>query len=739
MKYKIIVITIFIIVISNISGFTETINNRIYDNFIIFNQLKDTNNDIVIISIDSKSINEIGYWPWRRSLLATAIRKIIKQKPAVLGINLSFSKTQGFAQDDKDLYSTLKSFPESVLARRFIVFSKKKLNLLVPDKTIFPDIISSHVLLDKKDVIRRFAPFKVIPAFSLMVLKQYYANNSISKRTVPSRLKKILVFPDKPDYSINEDILIDYQRAPDKFKKISFVDVLNDTSSLTDLKDKIVLIGIDDNQLITFFLTPFSTKQGEDYSSSVEIQAQIIDSLMHFRDLKEIPFYFVYLISFFIAVGFFSITIKRKIILQGLTFVAFVSVILFLTFALFKYSALWFPPAIVLILIVVIFSNLIFFTADKVDHKLISSINNLKNDEGFTLLEVPEELHNKFEVLDKLTEVIRKDRLRIKSIINNIFSGIFLLDNQGKILWTNEFSLTIFQNHLVLENNINHLIDEVHFSDVLTEISEKSVYKKELIIKPYEFILYIQPTIKNDNEFVAILYDVTELKEIDRLKTNMIRMVSHEIKTPIMNIILATEALSIILSSKNVSQHIDIINKSADNIISTINNFLNLNKIETNSLKSNLNSANLIYLLENCIDIQNVLAEKRGIEIQLIYDDIPFVMMDEKLIEIVINNLLSNAIKYSSDNSKIIIKMEKEDTQVLISIIDNGIGIPADELDNVFEKFYRSTNNENLNVAGTGLGLAIVKAILNLHNSDIFLQSEYHKGSTFSFKLQMVE
>ena len=127
-------------------------------------------------------------------------------------------------------------------------------------------------------------------------------------------------------------ILIDYRRAPGRFKKISFVDVLNDTASLSGLKNKIVLIGIDDNQLITFFLTPFSTQKGQDYSSSVEIQAQIIDSLMHYRNLKEIPFYFVYLLSVLIAVVFYYITIKRKIIIQGLTFIAIVVLVAFINF-----------------------------------------------------------------------------------------------------------------------------------------------------------------------------------------------------------------------------------------------------------------------------------------------------------------------------------------------------------------------------------------------------------------------
>ena len=404
---------------------------------------------------------------------------------------------------------------------------------------------------------------------------------------------------------------------------------------------------------------------------------------------------------------------------------------------MYKYFALWFPPAILLILLVVIFSNLLFFTADKVDHELINSINTLKNDEGFTFLEVPEELHNKFEVLNELTNVIRKDRLRIKSIINNIFSGIFLLDNYGKILWANEFSLNIFKTHLVLENNINQLIEEVHFSEVIKEINEIGIYKRELILKPYEFILYIKPTIKNNNEFVAILYDITELKEIDRLKTNMIRMVSHEIKTPIMNIMLATETITLLLSQKNVFNQLEIINKSSDHIINTINNFLNLNKLETNAMKSNIIEANLIDLIEKCLDIQNVQAAKKDIEIELIHDSIPSVQMDENLMEIVINNLLSNAVKYSYDHSKIIVKLERDTQHVLVSIIDTGIGIPEDEVESVFEKFYRSTNNENLNVSGTGLGLSIVKAILQLHQSEIDLQSDYQKGTTFSFKLMI--
>ena len=189
MKYKIIFIALFIIIISNYSGFTETINNRVYDNFIIYNQAEKSNKDIVIISIDNKSLDEIGYWPWRRTLFASVINKIIKAKPAVIGINLIFSKTQGVASDDEVLYSALKSFPDIVLSRKFKLFSRKKMTLLVPDKTIFPDIKSSHILLDKKDVIRKISPFKVIPAFSLMVLKLYYEKENYLE--IPSALAKL--------------------------------------------------------------------------------------------------------------------------------------------------------------------------------------------------------------------------------------------------------------------------------------------------------------------------------------------------------------------------------------------------------------------------------------------------------------------------------------------------------------------------------------------------------------------
>ena len=739
MRHKLLIICILAIIISNMLGITQIINNRIYDYFIIFNQKQTNNTNVIIIGIDNKSIKRIGYWPWERRVYANVLDKVIKASPAVIGINLYFANTDGTSEDDQILIKTLKEFENIIISTKYEPKENEEIHSEILSGHIFPSIKRGHVLLENNEIIRHFSPYLIFPAFSIEILRLYYDQKPVLKSKLPEGLKDLLYQKEKFMDKSTSNILIDYHRKPTRFKTYSFTDVLYDKVPLKVFKDKIVLLGVSDQELSNLFATPLSLQKDRRYSVSIEMQAQIIDSLMDYRGLTELSTILVNIVSFLIAGLFFFFSRKKNIVYQGLYFIISMALILGIDFVLFKYFALWAPPGILLLLIFLIFSIFIYLTIDKVDNKIIDAIQELKKEEEFALPEIPEEINNKLALLENLTRVIRKDRLRIKSIINNIYSGIMLLNIEGKILWINKASLDMFNMTITTNNKIQDLLPDIYFDDVIKEISKNNIYKQELKINFSEYLLCITPSLDNFDELVAILYDITELKEIDRLKTNMMRMVSHEIKTPLMNIVLASETINFQPDNENFLPSNSIIQKSADQILSTIDNYLNINKLESNMMKLNLKETNLVCLIEKCIDIQSLHAAKNNIKLVPEYNNIADVICDETLIEIVINNLLSNSIKYSANNSTVRIKLELENQYVNISVIDTGIGIAEDEQDRIFDKFYRAKNNDDLQVLGTGLGLAIVQGILHLHNTAITLNSSHGKGSVFSFKLSCAE
>ncbi|MEW5818604.1 MAG: HAMP domain-containing sensor histidine kinase, partial [Cyanobacteriota bacterium] len=264
----------------------------------------------------------------------------------------------------------------------------------------------------------------------------------------------------------------------------------------------------------------------------------------------------------------------------------------------------------------------------------------------------------------------------------------------------------------------------------------KGVFRQELILKEYHFQMFINKTSNKNENYIILFNDISELKKAEMLKSDMVRMLSHEIKNPVNNISIVTENVMDFATTDFLKKNFQILQESTNTIFNIINDFLSLNKLESTLTQLNLTEINIIELLIESIELQSVNANNKNIKILLEceYQKIN-IHVDKKLILILFNNLILNALKYSYDNSTITVKVLSLEDKVQILVIDNGIGIPGHELNKIFNKFYRASNNSEINVSGTGLGLSIVKKIASMHNGLIEVESEYKKGTTFTFTL----
>lgn len=737
MNFKLFISILSITLILSGLELFKTFDNKIYDYFIVINQEKTIDQNIVIVEIDNKSIKKIGYWPWNRKVYKDCLQNIIAASPSVIGIYLTFSYSQGNMKQEEDLYNTLKSFPELVMNADFDYYSDNDLNLLVPNKGLFPDIKKAHSFYIEKDIIREIPPFKILPAFSLYVLKLYYDKYPLKLKEISTKLTNLYNNINKTQYSVTENLLINYKRTPDKFKHLSFVDVLNNNFSPEDFKNKIVLIGITDKYLTHFFATPFIAKKENLSSSSVEINAQIIDALMSQNGYKESSFLITGLFTILIATAYFFISNKSSTRFQGLWFVLFLFIIFLCSFLLFKYTIYWVAPASAGVFVVVIFIFHIFFTVSNIDTKLLANIKALNKDENVTLSEIPGTINDRVELLNSLINVISTDRQTIKAIINGVNSGIIVINNSGKVLWTNKQFMDFFDGKEILNNNLQNIVSGMTEEEIFDLKNSSEALKKELTINKKDFLCVFTPI--NNEHFAGIFNDITELKEVDRLKTDLMRMVSHELKTPITNIMLATEDIIDFEDRERTIKNTHNIFEFAQLMQNIITNFLNLNKLEHNLMDVIIEETDILNVINRSIELQSPMAETKGVKIFLKQNEVIniYVLADKKLIEIVLNNLISNAIKYSKPSENVFVQLDTKDNFLEISIIDSGAGISKEEQEKIFEKFYRAKNNKLLEIKGTGLGLSIVSKILSLHNSTINLQSEENKGSTFSFKLPL--
>ncbi len=242
-----------------------------------------------------------------------------------------------------------------------------------------------------------------------------------------------------------------------------------------------------------------------------------------------------------------------------------------------------------------------------------------------------------------------------------------------------------------------------------------------------------------------LIKTIAKLAELNNMKTDFVSIASHQLRTPLSVIKWYTEFLSREEKQQNLTdeqkKYIRIIDSSNQRMIRLVNDLLDISRIESGKIKIHPEPSNLIELIQNIIQENKILADKKDIKINFKYEqNIPLINMDPKRISMVVENLLSNAIKYMRDNEKekvISIELSKDEKQILFSLADNGVGIPTKEQNKIFKKFFRANNTMKLQTSGTGLGLFIAKAIIESHGGKIWFVSKENIGTTFYFSLPL--
>lgn len=227
------------------------------------------------------------------------------------------------------------------------------------------------------------------------------------------------------------------------------------------------------------------------------------------------------------------------------------------------------------------------------------------------------------------------------------------------------------------------------------------------------------------------------LQQVEELKTNFISMMSHDLKTPIARIQGMTEMIlkdDVALSSSQ-REAVDTIKSSSDDLLKFINSILQYGRIESQGVELQKKSKDVNQLLQDVIKKHEFLARIKRITINTDLEPLFPIQIDTDLMRQVFSNLIENAIKYSPEESSITVKSREINDKVVVEVVDTGIGIPKEDLPNIFMKFYRSQNVKTSTIKGTGLGLYLAHYFVQLHKGDITVISETQSGSTFTVTL----
>lgn len=326
----------------------------------------------------------------------------------------------------------------------------------------------------------------------------------------------------------------------------------------------------------------------------------------------------------------------------------------------------------------------------------------------------------------------------LEAMMKSMDSGVIAVDRDFRVMLINPYAKKIFgiNRDIIGEKLLNNIRD---FE--LEDIIKNKEYQRELtIFWPVKRDLRIKTAdIIYGGEHmgtVAVIHDITDIKKLENMRSQFVANVSHELKTPLTSIKGFAETLRYVEDADTREKFLNIINDEAERLSRLISDILTLSQIEqTRKIRDDLvdvesTVSQVVMLVKNA-------AEKKGIKLTVRGDKIEGLHGDADLLKQMLINLVDNAVKYSGEGTEVVISTSMQDNSGVISVTDNGIGIPKEHLERLFERFYRVDAARSREQGGTGLGLAIVKHIVLRFKGSIEVDSEPGRGSTFTVKLPL--
>lgn len=366
------------------------------------------------------------------------------------------------------------------------------------------------------------------------------------------------------------------------------------------------------------------------------------------------------------------------------------------------------------------------------------------------LLELANSLNDLSDVFRLTHENLIQEKNRLSSVLSYMSDGVIATNRLGQITMINSTAqrLLNLDRETATQMSILDILDGENpytYSELLSKTPEIHLSRRdandEFVTLRVNFAL-----IRKESGFisglVAVLHDATEQEKEERERRLFVSNVSHELRTPLTSVKSYLEALDDgALNEEIAPNFIKVSLDETNRMMRMISDLLALSRIDNKSTQLNVEMTNftafMTYILNRFGQIKSQ-ETNPGKSYEIIRDypvNSIWVEIDTDKMTQVVDNILNNAIKYSPDGGKITVSMKTTDTQLIVSISDQGLGIPKKDLPLIFDRFYRVDKARSRAQGGTGLGLSIAKEIVKQHNGFIWAKSEYGKGSTFTIVL----
>ncbi len=340
--------------------------------------------------------------------------------------------------------------------------------------------------------------------------------------------------------------------------------------------------------------------------------------------------------------------------------------------------------------------------------------------------------------LSTTMEVITSEKNKLEKIFEHMADGVMAFNRQGVLIHVNSVCYEMI-GATTMAPNFEEVFEnmglEVNFEELLAgnpyEGADQTLTLGNRYLKMH-FDVYLNAK-KEADGLVVVIQDVTKQQKLDQMRKEFVANVSHELRTPLTTVKSYTETLiDGAIDERETAMHfLGVMEKEADRMTALVQDLLELSRIDNKQIQLEFVRINLKPLLEEVLEAQYIHIIKQGHHLEVNYDQKEdyFIEGDMSRIRQILHNILSNAIKYSPEPGSISVYMKKEDAYVIVEISDTGMGIPEEDLERIFERFYRVDKARSRKMGGTGLGLSIAKELLLLHKGDIKIESQIGQGT----------
>ena len=352
------------------------------------------------------------------------------------------------------------------------------------------------------------------------------------------------------------------------------------------------------------------------------------------------------------------------------------------------------------------------------------------------------QVQNISKTVEEISERLAKEidntisqRANFNSVLDSVTQGIIIFNKKLKVTFVNDVALEIFGKHQIFLKERIQSKKLAQINKLLKELSVVNQIESEFSIdigKSKRYFLLSASTINTSDDLVLVINDITSLKTIEERRKHLISDISHEIKTPVSVIRAGAETLQNgAINDKNASEKfLTAITANSERLAEMVNDLLELERIEQGQLYQQKEKINIRQEINLIIESIEALANDQNVELMNKLNDDLYIYTDKSAFRGIFLNLLNNAIKYSKEGGLVTISSNTTKTNTIITVEDGGYGIEKNNLQRIFDRFYR-TPKARAHTNGSGLGLSLVKQLINQIGGAIDVKSKINKGTTF--------